>query len=125
MDSILDTIKKMIGIDTADTAFDTDIIVNINSVLSTLDQLGIGPDECLVITNNTETWSQLLGTKTNIEMVKSYIYLKVKLLFDPPASSTILEAYQRQITELEWRMNAQIEEGLYLPSPPVDEGDIL
>lgn len=109
MTSILDTIKKMLGVETDNTAFDTDIIVHINSVFMTLFQLGVGPTECFTISDSTATWADFLSTATNLELVKSYIYLKVKLLFDPSASSTVDAAIARQITEFEWRLTAQAE----------------
>jgi hypothetical protein len=111
--SILGTIKKMLGISYDDSSFDTDIIMNINSVFMILEQLGIGPDGGFSILGNTEIWSDYLGDITNLEGIKSYIYLKVKILFDPPTSSAVLDAINRQISEFEWRLNIQVEQGLY------------
>jgi len=109
MNSILDTIKKMLNIDTGLYAFDTEIIVHINSALMTLNQLGVGPDACYSITGSNETWSDFLGVSPDFEAVKSYIYLKVKMVFDPPPSSYALDALKRQADDYEWRLNIQAE----------------
>ena len=107
MDSILDTIKKMLGIESTDTAFDVDVIVNINSVFMLLNQLGIGPINSFSISGKDETWDQFLNDNTKLEAVKTYMYLKVRVLFDPPTISAVLDSLNRQITELEWRLNVQ------------------
>lgn len=111
MESILISIKKLLGVGEEYDHFDADIIMHINSTLMFLNQLGIGPDDPFLINGDTETWSDLLGTNTKVEAVKAYIFLKVKLLFDPPTSSFVLESMDRQITMLEWRLNAQAEKG--------------
>lgn len=121
MDSILDTIKKMLGVEIDNDAFDTDIIIHINSALMTLNQIGVGPAECYVISSSTEKWSDFLGTNISLELVKSYIYQKVRLIFDPPTNSTLLEAMSRQITEFEWRLNVQAEKDLVFTEEVVDE----
>lgn len=107
--SILNTIKKMLGIHEDDTSFDTDIIVHINSVMLTLNQNGIGPLTGFSITSSTETWSDLFGSQVNIEACKSFIYLKVKLLFDTPLNSSAIESFNRSADELLWRLLSQIE----------------
>lgn len=109
MDSILQTIKKMLGPDVSCTVFDADIIIHINSALSTLNQLGVGPSEGFAITDETATWSDFISDKKNIEFVKSYVYLKVRLVFDPPSSSAVLAAIEKQISELEWRINVAVD----------------
>ena len=106
---ILNTIKKMLGIDAEYTHFDTDIIININSVLMFINQLGIGPEEPFLITSDTETWSDLLGVMLDVEAVKTYVYLKVRLLFDPPMNAFAVEAIERQIAQFEWRLNVQVD----------------
>lgn len=111
MNSILDTIKKMLGVETDDDAFNTDIIVHINTALMTLNQLGVGPTESFFITGSAEEWGDFL-TSTDLEMVKSYIYLKVKMLFDPSGSATVQEAMARSITEFEWRLTHQVEKDI-------------
>lgn len=98
----------MLGIDEEYTHFDVDITIHINSALMFLNQIGIGPDAPFLITGDTETWADLLG-QVNVEAVKTYVYLKVKLVFDPPTSSFVLESIKNTITELEWRLNVQVE----------------
>jgi len=107
--SIFGTIKSMLGPDDEYEAFDQDIIVFINSALSILTQIGIGPATGFRITGNTETWSDLLGENGDLDSVKEYIYLKVRLAFDPPSSSTVLNAYQEICKELEWRLNVAVD----------------
>lgn len=109
MDSILTTIKKMLGIDSDDTNFDTDIIININSAIMVLDQLGVGVSTGFIVTDSSETWGDLLDDELNLEAVKTYIYLKVRLVFDPPTVNAVLDSMDRQITQLEWRLNVQVE----------------
>ena len=109
MDSILTSIKKLLGITEEYEHFDTDIIIHINTVFMTLNQLGVGPDTPVSISSATETWSDSFGDTRNIEAIKTYTYLKVRMLFDPPASSSVMDAMNRQATELEWRLNVQIE----------------
>lgn len=109
MDSILNTIKKMLGLDEDYDAFDTDIIVNINMVFNILLQLGVGPAEGFFITGDTETWSDYVTDMRKLEMVKTYIYLKVKKIFDPGTSSALNAAIDDQIKELEWRLNVQVD----------------
>lgn len=106
MDSILTSVKKMLGITAEYTHFDDDLIIHINSVFMILNQLGIGPSEGFSIASDVETWDEFTNDNLTIESVKSYMYLKVGLLFDPPTSSNVLEARNRLISELEWRLNA-------------------
>ena len=107
--SILTTIKQMLGLDPAYEVFDTSIIANINTVLMTLNQLGVGPTECFTIIDTSATWEDFLGAVTNLEAVKSYMYLGTKLLFDPPATSFVLASYEKQMAMYEWRLNVQAE----------------
>lgn len=107
-DSILDTTKKMLGFDRSYTAFDLDILTHINSTFFTLQQLGIGPQKGFVITDREATWANYLAGD-DISAVKSYMFLKVRMLFDPPTTSFANEAIKAQITELEWRLNVQSE----------------
>lgn len=107
MDSILKTIKKLLGISDEETHFDTDIIMHINSVFSILHQLGVGPDESFSIQDDTATWDDFIEDDNNFNDVRTYIYLKVRLLFDPPSSSSVMSAMERQISELEWRLNVE------------------
>ena len=108
-ESILTSIKKMLGITEEYTHFDQDIIIHINTVLMLLHQLGVGPEEGFSITDSYETWSDFLVDNKNIEAVKTYIYLKVKLLFDPPLSSAVTESINKSINELEWRLNVAVD----------------
>lgn len=111
MNSILKTIRKMVGgIEADQTHFDSDLIVHINSVFSVLTQLGLGPSKGFLISDDTATWDQFIEDAENIELVKSYVYLRVKLLFDPPSSSAVLEAIERSISEFEFRLNVLAEE---------------
>lgn len=109
MDSILTTIKKLLGITSEYTHFDADIIMHINSVFSILQQLGIGPEEGFSITDSTSVWSDYIDDAKDIEMVKTYIYMKVKLMFDPPLSSVAVDSIKNQIAELEWRLNVAVD----------------
>lgn len=112
--SILNTIKKMLGLDANYTAFDTDIIVHINSALMTLTQLGVGSPSGFSITSSLATWQDFIGTASDLEAIKSFIYLKTRLAFDPPATSFVLEAIKAMISEYEWRINVQVDTD---PSP--------
>lgn len=107
MESILTSIKKLLGMPEEYEAFDTDIIIHINSVFMILNQLGVGPTDGFVIKDKTSVWTDYLTDETKIELVKSYIYLKVRLLFDPPTSSAVMESINRQISEFEWRLNVE------------------
>ena len=109
MESILTSIKKLLGITEDYEHFDADIIMHINSVFMILNQLGVGPEKGFSISDETATWNDYLPDATNLEAVKSYIHLKVKLLFDPPLSSSVMESMQHIISELEWRLNVQAE----------------
>lgn len=109
MDSILTSIKKLLGIAEEYEHFDSDLIMHINSVFMVLNQLGVGPVEGFSITDKTETWEDFTQNNLMIQSVKSYVYLKVRLLFDPPSSSAAMEAINRQISELEWRLNVAVD----------------
>lgn len=110
MDSILVSIKKLLGIAADYTHFDPDIIMHINSAFSVLTQLGVGPPEGFRIEDNTKTWNDFISDTIRLDAVKSYVYLKVGLMFDPPTSSAVLSAKERQISELEWRLNVAAEQ---------------
>lgn len=107
--SILMSIKKLLNVDEADDAFDTDIGMLINAEFMTLHQLGIGPDEGFSINEADTVWADFSDDKTLINAVKTYIYMKVRLIFDPPASSVVADAFNARIHELEFRLNAQAE----------------
>lgn len=108
--SILDSTKKALGIAADYDVFDPDILMHINAVFTTLEQLGIGPVEGFAIEDDSVTWDQYLGADLRLNSVKSYVCLRVRLLFDPPATSFAINAIQEQIKELEWRLNVKREE---------------
>ena len=110
MESILTSIKKLLGITEEYTHFDQDLIIHINSVFSILAQLGVGPADGFFIQDENTVWSDFIGSVKTVELVKSYTYLKVKLLFDPPTSSAVIESANRIIGELEWRITTIIDE---------------
>lgn len=111
LDSILRSIKKMLGIADEYEHFDQDIIMHINSVFNVLSQLGVGPYDGFSIEDDSATWSNFMEDDSRLNLVKSYMYLKVKLLFDPPLSSTVIECMNRSINEYEWRLNVTIDQG--------------
>ena len=112
-DSILTSIKKLLGITEGYKHFDTDLVIHINSVIFVLSQLGIESADGFAITGAEETWSDLIpdseDQKKYLESVKSYIYLKVRLLFDPPSASAVIESTKNLISELEWRINVAVD----------------
>ena len=111
MDSVLTSVKKMLGITEDYTHFDADLIMHINTVFTILAQLGIGPVDGFSIADASALWTDFVESNPLLESVKSYMYLRVRLLFDPPASSAIMEAINRQIVELEWRINITVDPG--------------
>lgn len=109
-DSILDSIKKVLNVGPDDTDFDTDILMHINSVFAVLQQLGIGPETGFYIDGPDQTWTDYLGEDSlHINMVKSYMAAKVRILFDPPVSSAVMESLNRICSEFEWRANVAAE----------------
>lgn len=105
MESILTSIKKLLGIEEEYTQFDADLIIHINSVLSILTQLGVGPSEGFSIADKTAVWTDFVPGDARLSSIRTYVYLKVKLLFDPPLSSAVIESTKQLISELEWRLN--------------------
>jgi len=108
-DSIFLTIKSLLGLDLDYTVFDMDVLILINSALSTLTQIGIGPSKGFVVTGETEKWTDLLGDATDLNSVKQYIFLKVKMAFDPPTNSFVMDSYKETCKELEWRLNVAVD----------------
>lgn len=108
-DSILDSIKKILGMPPDYDAFDTDLVIHINSVFGILAQLGVGPEGGFSISDNTTLWRAYLGDSKDLEMVKSYMALKVRLVFDPPTIGAVMDAMKEQIHEFEWRLNVQVD----------------
>jgi hypothetical protein len=124
--SILISTKKILGIAEDYTVFDLDIITHINTAFSTLTQLGVGPAEGFMIEDDTAVWSDFIpdyesgGDDLQYNSVKSYVFLKVKQLFDPPTTSYLIAASEKQIEELEWRLNVHREETAWIdPDPPI------
>lgn len=105
-DSILDSVKKVLNVPSTDESFDADVLMHINSILSIVCQLGVGPENGLTITDSTTTWVTFLGNDPKFNFVKDYVYLRVRMLFDPPTSSYVIDALTKQYQELEWRISA-------------------
>lgn len=108
-ESILTSIKKILGIGEDDEDFDTDIIMHINTVLFVLTQLGVGPVSGFYINDDSAKWSDFLPNNMSLESVKSYIGMKVKILFDPPLASAVIDSMNRVISEFEWRLNVAVD----------------
>lgn len=108
-DSVLLNTKKILGLVPGYDVFDMDIITHINSSFSTLEQLGIGPEGGFSISGESEVWSDFLGEDPRMNSVKTLVYLKVRLLFDPPTSSFAITAMEKQIQELEWRLSVTVD----------------
>lgn len=119
LDSILNSVKKQLGAEIDYEHFDPELILNINTAFSILCQLGVGPDEGFMIYSADEVWSDFI-TDSRLNMVKTYVFLKVKLIFDPPQVSYVADAYQQQIEELEWRLKTATDK---FPDDPVPEDD--
>ena len=109
MDSILTSIKKLLGIPEEYEQFDADITMHINSVFMILNQIGVGPKDGFSIKDKTTTWNEFVAESDNLEAVRSYVYMKVRLIFDPPLSSAVTDAINRNISELEWRLNVAVD----------------
>lgn len=111
--SILTSIKKALGLAEDYTAFDTDVIMHINSALNVLNQLGVGPSRGFRIQDKDSVWSEFTDDDNRLNMVESYTFLYVRLLFDPPGNSFAVKAIEEQKKELEWRINLQREEEIW------------
>lgn len=109
-ESILVSVKKLLGIAPEYEVFDTDIILHINSALSVLTQLGIGPSKGYMIRDANDLWSDFVKDDPRLELLKVYVYLRVRLIFDPPSSSSVIEAINNQIKEYEWRLTVISDE---------------
>jgi len=117
-DSILDSIKKLLGFESSYTAFDMDIIIHINTVFSIMSQMGVTPSGGFSISDNSAIWSDFIQDRAYLEMVKSYVYMKVRMVFDTPTTSFQIDAFNEIIDELEWRLtNAEIN---FPDTPAVD-----
>lgn len=111
MESILTSVKKMLGIEKEYTHFDQDLIMHINTVLATLTQIGVGPSAGFSIQDENAIWSDFVPVDPVLEPIKTYTYLKVKLIFDPPLSAAVTESYNRTISELESRISYTVDPG--------------
>lgn len=111
MDSILLSVKKLLGLTEENEEFDFDIIMNINSAILTLTQLGVGPTSGFVITGKEDRYEDWLGDMTNLHAVKMYLYYKTKISFDSPTQGSVMQALKDQISELEFRLNCQVDPG--------------
>lgn len=112
-ENILSSIKKLLGLNDGVTVFDTDIVIHINTVFANLTQMGVGPQDDegknigFKISTGNEVWGDFISNDILIENVKTYVYIKVKMVFDPPTSSALIDAYNAQAKELEWRLYTQ------------------
>lgn len=107
--SILMSTRKILQIGLDDNTFDLDVVTHINTALATLNQLGVGPSEGFMIEDDTATWGDFLGDNPKLNSVKTYVYLRVRLLFDPPTTSYAITAINDQLKEMEWRLNAVVD----------------
>lgn len=119
MESILNTIKKLLGVSVQDTAFDADILVFINSSIAVLRQIGVGPEDPLLVVDKDTEWSALTEDETILSMSKVYIHLSTKISFDPPGSSFIIDAFKKVADEYLWRLKEEAEPPLP-PEEPVE-----
>ena len=109
MESILTSIKKLLGIAEEETHFDQDLIMHINSVFMILYELGVGPSNGYSLKDGTEKWGDFISDDENLEGIKTYVYMKVKTIFDPPLNSAVLASMKELISEFEWRINNEAE----------------
>ena len=121
-DSIFSSVKKVVGLLGDDGSFDEDILLHINSVVSTLRQLGLSIPADFYVRDDVQTWQNLLGEFRDLDLVKSYMVMKVRLMFDPPSSSFGLASMKEMITELEWRINVLTDQPYSVPVLPSPEG---
>ena len=122
-DSILIGVKKILGLDESYEVFDFDVITHINTALATLTQLGVGPENGFMIVDDTSTWEEFIGDDHHLNPVKTYLYLRVRYLFDPPERSFHNEAILNQIREFEWRLNVHKEDTIWRDPNLNFEGD--
>jgi hypothetical protein len=113
IESILTSVKKNIGVLEADVAYDPDILMYLNTAMSTLNQLGVGPEEGFLVEDESTTWGEFLGTDPRLNHVRTYVTLRVRMMFDPPQTSYLITAIEKQIDELAVRLNYQREETMW------------
>lgn len=121
IDSILTSVKKNLNIAEDVTAFDPDIILHINSTFAKLNQMGVGPEETFMIEDASEEWDEF-STNLDINMVRSYMYLEVRMLFDPPTAS-VLTSLEKKIAEYEWRLNVADDDRIYMENQNESDSD--
>ena len=121
-DSIFNSVKKVVGLLGDDGSFDEDILLHINSVVSTLRQLGLSIPADFYVRDDVQTWQDLLGEFRDLDLVKSYMTMKVRLMFDPPSSSFGLKSMEEMVKEYEWRINVLTDQPYSVPVPPSPEG---
>lgn len=109
IESVLLSVKHQLGVGDDDNAFDEDLINCINMALNTLTQLGLEPKEGIRIFDENDTWDDVIGDDLRLETIKTYIFMKVKMAFDPPQSGGLIDVYKSQIAEMEWRLNVTLE----------------
>lgn len=124
-ESILDEVKKTLGINQEVTVFDNEIKIYINSALATLSQLGIGPVEGWEIQDATDEWSDFIAEDLHLNPIKTYVHLRTKMLFDPPTNSWMTVAMKEQIEQLEWRLNITREDTIPIVIPPLPDEEEL
>lgn len=122
MTGILETVRKLVGGSEGNDAFDTDLLTHINSTFSVLTQIGVGPSSGFLVTADSK-WSDFLGDEIKLEMVKSYVYLKAKLIFDPPQNSSVAQAMKQQADEFEWRVSVEVDPPPSSIVPEAEGGD--
>lgn len=105
--SILNDIKKLLGSNENCTSFDTDIVIFVNGILATISQVGVKSNDVLQIIDGDDTWEDLFGNDERLNFIQNYIFIKAKLLFDPPTSSAVIQSFENQAKELEWRINVE------------------
>ena len=119
-ESILDSVKQALGVPVEETAFDSELVLHINAQLSTLRQLGVGPADGFMITDKSSTWEEFLGDKLKkMNDAKTFMAFRVKLLYDPPPTSFVIDAMKEQIQEASWRLNVSREETDWVDPDPV------
>lgn len=110
MDSILISVKKLLGIPAEHIQFDPDLIMDINATFNVLTQLGVGPEEGFSISDDSAVWTDFVDDQ-RLNMVRTYVGLKVRMMFDPPTSGIVLESVKSLVSELEWRLNVEVDPG--------------
>lgn len=108
-DSILDSVKSALGIVTEYRYFDSQILMHVNSVFTILQQLGVGPSDGFSINDETAVWSDFFEDPSSLSLVQSYMYLRVRMLFDPPTNSFLMDSMKQQVQEYEWRLNVAVD----------------